>query len=117
MNMGLKGRMNIVEHDIDTGDARPICQIPRKLILAKREEAENINQEMEKDGVIEASNSPWISPAVLIKKKDGTSRFNVDYRQLNNETKKYSYSLPLIVDTLDTLTDCKLLSTLDLKSG
>lgn len=114
---GPKGRTKVVEHRIDTGEARPIRQVPRRLPLAKREEAERIIKEMERDGVIEPSNSPWISPVVLVKKKDGTSRFCVDYRLLNNVTKKDSYPLPRIDDTLDTLDGCEIFSTLDLKSG
>lgn len=114
---GLLGRTNIVQHRIDTGDARPIRQAPRRLPLAKREEAEVIVQDMEQDKIIEPSDSPWTSPVVLVKKKDGTTRFCVDYRRLNDVTKKDSYPLPRIDDTLDTLAGCKVFSTLDLKSG
>jgi predicted aspartyl protease len=114
---GSKGRTNIVEHAIDTGSAKPIRQNPRRLPLAKREEARKIIKEMENEGIIEPSNSPWISPVVLVKKKDDTLRFCVDYRLLNDITKKDSYPLPRIDDTLDSLEGCKLFSTLDLKSG
>lgn len=112
-----RGRTNIVQHRIDTGGANPIRQAPRRLPLAKREEAAQIIKDMEAEGVIEPSSSPWTSPVVLVKKKDGSSRFCVDYRLLNNVTKKDSYPLPRIDDTLDTLGGCKLFSTLDLKSG
>lgn len=114
---GTGGRTTIVRHQIDTGNAKPIRQAPRRLPLAKRAEAEQIIQDMERDGVIEPSSSPWASPVVLVKKKDGTTRFCVDYRQLNNVTKKDSYPLPRIDDTLDTLGGCRMFSTLDLKSG
>lgn len=112
-----RGRTNIVQHKIDTGDAKPIRQAPRRLPIAKRGEAAQIIKDMEAEGVIEPSNSPWTSPVVLVKKKDGSSRFCVDYRLLNNITKKDSYPLPRIDDTLDTLGGCRLFSTLDLKSG
>ncbi|MCD1431043.1 DDE-type integrase/transposase/recombinase [Klebsiella pneumoniae] len=114
---GSKGRTNVTQHKIDTGNARPIRQTARRLPLAKREEADRIVQEMAKEGVIEPSGSPWASPVVLVKKKDGSTRFCVDYRQLNNVTKKDSYPLPRIDDTLDTLAGSRIFSTLDLKSG
>ncbi|XP_067647345.1 retrovirus-related Pol polyprotein from transposon 17.6 isoform X4 [Eurosta solidaginis] len=114
------GRTNVVKHQIDTGDARPIRQAPRSVPLAKREVVSQIIQEMSDSGVIEPSASPWSSPVVLVKKKDGKMRFCVDYRKLNDVTKKDSYPLPRIDDTLDSLSGTKLIrtfSTLDLKSG
>lgn len=56
---GARGRTNIVRHRIDTGNARPIRQVPIRLPLSKREETGQIIKEMEQDGVIEPSNSLW----------------------------------------------------------
>lgn len=112
-----QGRTAIVKHTINTGEARPIKQAPRSVPLAKRDEVKRLVNEMERDGVIEPSSSPWSSPVVLVKKKDGSTRFCVDYRKLNDVTKKDSYPLPRIDDTLDTLAGTKWFSTLDLQSG
>lgn len=117
MDNNQMGRTNVVKHLINTGSTRPIRQHPRRLPIAKREEAEEIIKDMHDHGIIEPSDSPWSSPVVLVKKKDGSTRFCVDYRHLNEVTKKDCYPIPRIDDTLDTLSGSKWFSTLDLKSG
>ncbi|GFX28126.1 hypothetical protein TNCV_424531 [Trichonephila clavipes] len=72
---------------------------------------------MKNNDVIEPWSSSWASPIVLVRKKDGSTRFCVDYRRLNDVTKKDSYPLPKIDDTLDTFAGNTWFSTLDLKSG
>lgn len=111
------GRTNLVQHRINTGNHQPIKQAPRRVPLAKQQEVCQMLREMEDQKFIEPSNSPWASPIVLVKKKDGSTRFCVDYRKLNEVTKKDSYPLPRMDDTLDTLANAKWFSTLDLKSG
>ncbi|GFT05968.1 hypothetical protein TNCV_3927031 [Trichonephila clavipes] len=111
------GHTTVTQHRIDTADHPPIKQHPRRLPFAKQEEVETLLREMQENDIIEPSSSPWASPIVLVRKKDGSTRFCVDYRKLNDVTKKDSYPLPRIDDTLDTLSGHKWFSTLDLKSG
>lgn len=67
--------------------------------------------------VIEESHSPWSAPVVLVRKKDGTHRFCVDYRRLNDVTIKDSHPLPRVDDTLDRLSGARVFSTIDLTAG
>ena len=67
--------------------------------------------------VVEPSNSPWSSPIVLVKKKDGTTQFCVEFRKVNDATKKDAHPLPRIDDTLDTLGEAQWFTILDLTSG
>ncbi|GBN25236.1 Retrovirus-related Pol polyprotein from transposon 297 [Araneus ventricosus] len=111
------GRCKMTQHRINTGNHPPIKQYPRRLPLAKKEEAERLVKEMVDNGIIEESSGPWASLIVLVKKKDGSTHFCVDYRKLNEITIKDSYPLPRIDDTLDALNGSQWFSTLDLKSG
>jgi hypothetical protein len=67
--------------------------------------------------VIEPSSSEWAAPIVLIPKYDGTLRFCIDFRKLNELTVRDSYPLPRMSDCLDSLGDAKIFSTLDANSG
>lgn len=111
------GKTGLAKYEINTGDAIPVRQHPRRPPLAQREEAFKAVEDMQKQGIIEPSVSPWASPVVLVKKKDGSTRFCVDYRKLNDLMKKDSYPLPRIDSTLDELAGSTWFSTLDLKSG
>ena len=111
------GHTDVITHEIATGDATPIQQYPRRLPYAYREEVNRQISEMLEQGVIQESISPWASPIVLVKKKDGKFRFCVDYRKLNKVTKKDAHPLPRIDDLLDSLQGSNMFSTLDLRSG
>ena len=112
-----RGRTPLVQHTINTGTSPPIKQRPRRLPAAKQSvEREEIDK-MFGDKVIQPSTSPWASPVVLVTKKDGSIRYYIDYRQLNNITVKDSYPLPHTQDCLDFLQGSKLLTTLDLQIG
>ena len=111
------GRTSVTKHTIDTGDARPIRQPARRLPLHKKTVAEQEVSRMLERGVIEPSSSPWAAPVVLVRKKDGSTRFCIDYRKLNEVTVKDSYPLPRTDDCLDSLAGSSWFSTLDLSSG
>ena len=111
------GRTHIVEHDIDTGDAVPIRQPPRRPPTALQPEMDKIIQDLLSAGVIKRGQSPWASPVVLVRKKDGSIRFCVDYRKLNAVTRFDAYPLPRIDETFESLSGAKYFSTLDLISG
>ena len=84
---------------------------------ARQAAADQTIQEMRDAGIIEPSESPWVSPVVMVPKKDGGSRFCVDYRPLNDRTVKDSYPLPRIDESLDHVAGSAWFSSLDLKSG
>jgi len=77
------GFCSILQHDIDTGDARPVKQSPHRPPLAATAAEDQILDEMLETGVIQPSCSPWASAVCLVKKKEGTYRFCVDYRKVN----------------------------------
>ena len=111
------GNTTEVTHSIDTGSSKPVRQGPRRTPFALREKVNQMVDDMLKQGVIQESKSPWASPIVLVKKKDGDLRFCIDYRKLNHITKKDVFPLPRIDDTLDLLAGTKYFTTLDLASG
>ena len=111
------GRTNTLNHQIDTGDAKPIRQPLRRIPPAKRKQTQKLLQKLLEKDIIQPSSSPWASPIVLVQKKDGSQQFCVDYRKLNSVTKKDAYPIPRIDDTLDTLAGSHWFSTLDLVSG
>ena len=111
------GRCTLMEHRIHTGNNHPIKQAPRRLPLLKREAATAETKRMLEQDLIIPSKSAWSSPITLVKKKDGSYRFCVDYRKLNEATLKDSFPLPRIDDSLDALGGNKYFSVMDLSSS
>jgi len=111
------GYCSILQHHIDTGDSPPIKQSPRRPPLAARDAEDQILDEMLESGVIEPSDSPLASPVCLVRKKDGTLRFCVDYRRVNAVSRRDAFPIPDIHDDLDHLRGAKYFATVDLLSG
>ena len=111
------GRSKSVQHDIVTKDSRPVRCGPRRLAPAGLRKEQDCVKDMLTGGQIEPSDSPWASPVVLVTKKDGSTRFCVDYRRLNSLTVKDAYPLPIIYDSLRLLGNQQWFSMMDLASG
>ena len=79
---GKLGRTSFAKHTINTGDHKPIYQAPRRVHLHLREKARTQVEKMLEEGIIEQLNSPWSAPIVLVRKKDGSFRYCIDYCQL-----------------------------------
>ena len=111
------GRTKLTKHSIKTEVDHPIKQHVRRPPFHLRDEAEKEVKKMLDNDIIETSESPWASPVVLVRKKDGSLRYCIDYRKLNAITIKDSYPLPRIDESLDSLGGSRYFSTLDLASG
>ena len=111
------GCTSLVCHEIPLVDDVPVRQRHRRVPPSEYEAVKaHINQLLE-DQVIRESSSPYASPIVLVRKKDGSLRMCVDYRLLNAKTRKDAFPLPRIEESLDALAGAQWFSTLDLASG
>ena len=111
------GLTDITTHAIDTGDSKPIRQSLRRYPPAHVEAISQHVDNMLEQGVIQPAQSPWASNIVLVRKKDGSFRCCLDYRQLNSVTKKDAYPLPRIDACLDAMANAQWFSTFDLRSS
>ncbi|KAJ9557756.1 hypothetical protein OSB04_012370 [Centaurea solstitialis] len=107
-----------VEFHIDLAPgAAPIAKTPYRLAPAEMTEMRNQLKELLDKGFIQPSTSPWGAPVLFVKKKDGSFRMCIDYRELNKVTIKNKYPLPRIDDLFDQLQGASYFSKIDLRSG
>jgi RNase H-like domain found in reverse transcriptase/Reverse transcriptase (RNA-dependent DNA polymerase)/Retroviral aspartyl protease/Integrase zinc binding domain/Retrotransposon gag protein len=95
----------------------PISRAPYRMAPSELVELKKQLEELLEKGFIRPSGSPWGSPVLFVKKKDGSMRLCIDYRQLNKVTIKNKYPLPRIDDLLDQLAGASVFSKIDLRSG
>ncbi|KAL0551449.1 hypothetical protein IC582_010537 [Cucumis melo] len=95
----------------------PISRAPYRMALAELKELKVQLQELLDKGFIRPSVSPWGAPVLFVKKKDGSMRLCIDYRELNKVTVKNRYPLPRIDDLFDQLQGATVFSKIDLRSG
>ena len=111
------GCTDLVMHHIALTDDKPIHQRAYPCPKQLKSELDKQVKNMLKDGVIKHSTSPWASPVLFVKKKNGKQRLCIDYRKLNAQTKKDRFPLPRISDILSKLGSSKVFSTMDLSKG
>lgn len=98
-------------------NAKPVTKKPYRYSPQQKNEIEKQVTQMLQQGIIQSNVSPFASPVLLVKKKDGTWRFCVDYRGLNEITVKNKYPMPVVEELLDELADAQWFTKLDLRSG
>ena len=114
------GKTNIFKHKIETEpSAKPVHMNHYRTGPIQKAEIERQTKEMLEHGIITQSSSIWHSPVVLVKKKNNTWRFAIDYRKLNQITKSISHPLPRLEDVFDCIGEsaASIFSTLDLNSA
>nr|GFA55407.1 putative reverse transcriptase domain, ribonuclease H-like domain, aspartic peptidase domain protein [Tanacetum cinerariifolium] len=107
-----------VEFQIDlVPGAAPVARAPYRLAPSEMKELVEQLQELSEKGFIKPSSSPWGAPVLFVKKKDGSFRMCIDYRELNKLTVKNRYPLLRIDDLFDQIQGSSVYSKIDLRSG
>lgn len=113
----IRGTTDLVQHRIRLSKPEPIKQRYRPQNPRMQDIINQEVDEMIQLGVIEPSNSPWSSPVVIVRKKDGKPRFCIDFRKVNEVSERDAYPLPYINAILDKLRKARYISSIDLKQG
>ena len=111
------GHFDVLQHEIKLHDPKPFKERMRRTPLCFQEEEEKTLNHMIKVGVIQESDSEWASAPVLVRKKDGSLRYCIDFRGLNQRTVRDCFPLALIEECLDTLNGSVFFSCVDMASG
>ena len=110
------GRTTVTKHFIPTM-GNPVKIPPRRVPANYHAEVQQQINSMLQQGITEPSSSPWMVPAVFVRKNNGEVRICVDHRELNKRTTKDAYPLPRPDEVQDRLKSSTVFSTLDLRSG
>ena len=111
------GCTDTIVHDIPLVDPTPFRMPYRRISPTDFKEVQNHLKELQSAGIIKPSKSPFASPIVVVRKKDGKIRLCVDYRKLNSRTERDAFPLPRIDESLDALGKAKYFTSLDLMAG
>ena len=111
------GCTDATKHVIELMKDEPFKERFRRIAPPLVDEVRQHIQEMLDGGAIQPSQSPWCNAVVLVRKKDGSLRFCIDFRRLNARTKKDAYPLPCMQETMESMVGTRHFSCMDLKSG
>lgn len=111
------GCTSVIKHRIELLDPTPFKQPLRRMAFTEKEYIKEQTDQMLKMNVIRESTSPFASPIVLVKKKDNSTRFCIDFRRLNAQTKKWVFPLPNQEDIIEAGAGARYFTTLDLNNG
>ena len=111
------GTVEGVEHTIDTGEHVSVRVAPYRLAPAWRDQLREEVHTLVEQGILKPSHSPWYSPMVPVRKPDGSVCLCIDFRRVNSITTPDPFQIPLIEDLIDSLSEAKFITKLDMNKG